>query len=113
MRRGNDDGAYFEEWFAECSVEKPKHGIHPEKHRAISMLAFEAGRRAPAPPCPFFTSWARYGVHNLVGHPVMWMLGVAGMRRAALWVHERTLPRNVRGLPLRQAIEAGELFKCS
>lgn len=56
-------------------------------------------------------SWWSYAIHNLFGHPLMWVLGACGLRSAAYWVHEHTLPKAVRGLPLRQAIEAGELFR--
>lgn len=32
-------------------------------------------------------------VHNLVGHPVMQVLALLGMRRLGLWVHDVTVPR--------------------
>jgi len=41
-------------------------------------------------------------VHNLIGHPVMQLLSWFGFKKAAIWVHDRTIPTpqvkaNVRG----------------
>jgi len=39
--------------------------------------------------------WARnrWAVHNLVGHPLMQVLALLGLPKAALWVHDATVPR--------------------
>lgn len=39
--------------------------------------------------------WARHAwlVHNLVGHPIMQVLVLLGMRRLALHLHDATVPR--------------------
>lgn len=52
----------------------------------------------------------RYTLHNLVGHPAMELLHLVGLRRAAWWAHEATLPPGDRGAAAAQAVRAGEYF---
>jgi hypothetical protein len=35
-------------------------------------------------------------LHNMVGHPLAEVLGLLGLRRAATWAHDRTLPKEAR-----------------
>jgi len=107
-KRGINTGQPFEDWFAEYTAPRGKPVTAREK--GIALLAFEAGYRSGPPKGPP-VSWWRYAAHNVLGHPAMWALGVLGLRGAAGWVHEHTLPRAVRGRPMRQALEAGELFR--
>lgn len=37
-----------------------------------------------------------YTLHNLVGHPLMEILGLLGMHKAAKYVHDYTLPKEYR-----------------
>ncbi len=38
--------------------------------------------------------WIRHAwlIHNLVGHPLMQLLALCGWRKAALWIHDTTVP---------------------
>lgn len=39
--------------------------------------------------------WKRHSwtLHNLVAHPLMEVLALIGMRRAAVWIHDSTVPK--------------------
>lgn len=39
--------------------------------------------------------WIRHAwiTHNLLGHPVMQLLALCGLHKAALWIHEVTVPK--------------------
>jgi hypothetical protein len=39
-----------------------------------------------------------YTLHNVIGHPVMELLRLIGLTRAADWVHAKTLPSTVEAL---------------
>ena len=36
----------------------------------------------------------RYTIHNIVGHPLMEVLYLIGLKRASMWIHDITLPNN-------------------
>ena len=38
----------------------------------------------------------RYTIHNIVGHPLMEIFYLLGMRRTAEWIHDSTLPKSWR-----------------
>ena len=52
----------------------------------------------------------RYTLHNIVGHPAMELAHLCGLPSLALWLHETTLPAELRGKPLALSVEAGEYF---
>jgi len=57
------------------------------------------------------TGHLRYTFHNLVGHPVMEILHMVGLKRWGVWVHEHTLPKSERGYgQLARNFQAGEYF---
>lgn len=35
----------------------------------------------------------KYTIHNLIGHPLMEIFNLLGMKRTAQKIHDRTLPR--------------------
>lgn len=41
-----------------------------------------------------------YLIHNLIGHPLMQLLEVAGWPRFGVWIHDRTLPKPVAALDM-------------
>ena len=36
----------------------------------------------------------KFTIHNLFGHPIMELLNIFGFHKAAMWVHDSTLPKN-------------------
>lgn len=53
----------------------------------------------------------RYTLHNLIGHPLMEVLHILGLRRASWWVHQITLPASERHDEVAQAARAAEYFR--
>jgi len=36
----------------------------------------------------------RFTIHNIVGHPIMEIFALLGMSKAAIWIHDITLPND-------------------
>ncbi len=36
----------------------------------------------------------RYTLHNIIGHPCMEIFYIFGMKKAATWIHDATLPKD-------------------
>ena len=39
----------------------------------------------------------KYSFHNIVGHPMMEVFNIFGMKKIAMKIHDITLPNDVRG----------------
>lgn len=97
----------FESWIAEVDCDLRKNPL-TGRERWLCMMAWEqSGREQQG--ADTLPAW-RYTLHNLFGHPLMHVLVLLRMKRAAWWLHEKTLPREVRGQTIRLAVEAGEYF---
>ena len=35
----------------------------------------------------------KYTVHNIVGHPLMEIFNLLGLKKAGSWIHDKTLPK--------------------
>ena len=50
----------------------------------------------------------RYTVHNIVGHPIMEIFYLLGMRKIAMWIHDVTLPKDWK-IDYENSWDAGEM----
>lgn len=66
-----------------------KHLTDPPCWSALGNLNWIDEEIAPHLPPP----GGQWLVHNLVGHPLMQFLALLKLYKAAMWVHESTVPR--------------------
>jgi len=50
----------------------------------------------------------RYTIHNIVGHPIMEIFYLLGMRKIAMWIHDVTLPKDWE-IDYENSWDAGEM----